>query len=227
MIANTGVGYVVGSPVMYYLPIYAGVDPADGAPMWYLPGEDTSVCTMDPSRVTKEYNEEALTQNTGIRRYEPVSGGFGLRGHWRGLSFNIDFSYFAGKYLTNNDAYFYANPCKNVGENQIKSVSDFWTPYNTDAQYPDWSKGYNMEFDTHLLENASFLRLKNVTLGYSLSQKALGTQKVVKGVTFTVTGRNLWTATKYTGIDPEVDSNLTVGLPGNTLQVLGGIEIKF
>ncbi len=226
-VANTGLGYVVGSPVMYYFPIFAGVDPEDGAPTWYLPGEDKNVCTMDPQRITKEYNEEALTQNTGIRRHEPVSGGFGLRGHWRGLSFNVDFSYFAGKYLINNDAYFYANPNRNVGDNQIKSVSDFWTPYNTDAEYPDWSKGYNMEFDTHLLENASFLRLKNLTVGYSLSQKALGTQKVVKGVMFSITGRNLWTLTNYTGIDPEIDGNLTYGIPGNTLQVLGGIEIKF
>lgn len=227
-IANTGVAYVVGKPVMYYSPIYAGVDPADGAPMWYLPGDDKDICTMDPNRTTKDYNEEKLTQNTGKQRHEPITGGFGLRGHWRGLSFNIDFAYYGGKYLINNDAYFYANPCKNSGENQHKSVSDFWTPYNTNARYPDWSKGYEMQIgDTHILEDASFLRLKNLTIGYALSKKALGTQKVVKGVQFTVTGRNLWTVTKYEGLDPEVDSNVTLGIPSNTLQVLGGVEIKF
>lgn len=213
---------------MYYAPIYAGVDPADGAPMWYLPGEDKDVCTMDPSRTTKEFNEEKLTQNTGKRRHEPITGGFGLNGHWRGLSFNIDFAYYGGKYLINNDAFFYANPCMNSGRNQHKSVSDFWTPYHTNAKYPDWSKGYQMQLsDTHILENASFLRLKNLTIGYALSKKALGTQKVVKGVQFTVTGRNLWTVTKYEGMDPEVDSNVTLGIPSNTLQVLGGVEIKF
>ena len=226
-IAGTGVAYVVGKPVMYYYPIYAGVDPEDGAPMWYLPGKDKDVCTMDPSRVTKDFNEEELTQNSGIRRHEPVSGGFGLRGFWEGLSVSIDFSYFGGKYLINNDAYFYANPNQFVGDNQVKSVSDFWTPYNRDAQYPDWSKGYVMQPDTHMLENASFLRLKNLQIAYSLPKKALGTQNVVKGVQFSFTGRNLWTVTKYTGMDPEVDSNLTVGLPGNTLQILGGVEIKF
>lgn len=226
-IANTGVAYVVGDPIMYYFPIYAGVDPADGKPMWYLPGENKDVCTMDPNRVTKEFNEEQLTQNTGLKRHEPVSGGFGLNGYWRGLSFNVDFAYFGGKYLINNDAYFYANPTMNLDSNQHKSVSDFWTPYNTDARFPDWSAGYQMQFDTHLLENASFLRLKNVQIGYSLPEKVLGSQNVVKGVQFTVTGRNLWTLTKYEGLDPEVDSNLTVGLPGNTLQVVGGVEITF
>lgn len=226
-IANTGVAYVVGKPVMYYYPVYAGVDPADGAPMWYLPGEDKDVCTMDPARTTKVFNEEELTQSTGIRRNEPVSGGFGLRGMWKGLSINVDFSYFAGKYLINNDAFFYANPNQFVGDNQSKDVTNFWTPYNTNAKYPDWSKGYQMQFDTHVLENASFLRLKNLTVGYDLSNKVLQGQKVVKGVRFAVTGRNLWTVTKYSGMDPEVDSNLTLGLPGNTLQVLGSIEIKF
>lgn len=226
-IANTGVAYVVGHPVMYYFPIYAGVDPEDGAPMWYLPGDDKDVTTKDPSRVTKTFNEEELIQNTGLRRHEPISGGFGVRGYWKGISVNVDFAYFLGKYLMNNDAYFYLNPSQNVGYNQSKAVSDFWTPENTDAKYPDWSKGYTLQMDSHLLENASFLRLKNVQIGYALPKKLLDRQNVVKGVQFTLTGRNLWTVTKYSGMDPEVDSNVTLGLPGNTLQVLGGVEIKF
>ena len=44
---------------------------------------------------------------------------------------------------------------------------------------------------------------------------------------FTYTGRNLLTFTKYDGIDPEVNSNLTYGRVGNTKQHLGGIEITF
>ena len=226
-IANTGIAYVVGKPIMFYYPIYAGVDPEDGAPMWYLPGEDKDVCTMDPARTTKVFNEDELTQNTGIRRNEPVSGGFGFNAHWKGLALTADFAYFGGKYLINNDAYFYANPNAFMGYNTTKSVSDFWTPYNKDAQYPDWSQGYQMEFDTHLLEDASFLRLKSLVLAYSLPAKWFQHSEVLKGVRVSVTGRNLVTFTKYTGLDPEVDSNLTVGLPGNTRQVLGGIELTF
>ena len=226
-IANTGVAYVVGKPIMYYAPIWAGVDPEDGAPMWYLPGDDKDVCTMDPSRTTKEYDEDTLTQNTGMTRYEPISGGFGLNAHWKGLGLNVDFSYFGGKYLINNDAYFYANPAYFTGENANKMVSDFWTPEHRNAKFPDWSKGYQMQFDTHLYENASFLRLKNVVLAYTFPTSWFKNQSVVKGLRISVTGRNLWTATKYTGLDPEVDSNLTYGIPGNTRQVLGGIEITF
>ena len=226
-IANTGVAYVVGKPIMYYYPIYAGVDPEDGQMMWYLPGEDKDVCTMDPERTTKEFNEDELTQNTGIRRHEPISGGFGINAHWKGLSLSADFAFFGKKYLINNDAFFYTNPYYFLGYNSTKAVSDFWTPENRNAKYPDWGQGTVMEFDTHLLEDASFLRLKNLVLAYSFPAKWFKTQNVVKGFRVSVTGRNLFTATKYSGLDPEVDSNLTIGLPGNTRQVLGGIEITF
>lgn len=245
-IANTMVAYVVGKPVTFYCPIYAGVDPEDGAPMWYLPAEKVETvtdpetgalveqvtvlrdeCTMDPNRVTKIFDEEALTQNTGRLRNEPISGGFGITGRYHNWQIRADFSYVLGKYMVNNDRYFYANPNGFMGYNAHKMVSDFWTPYNTDAQFPDWSEGYTMQFDTALLENASFLRLKTLVIGYSLPQRLLMKQKVFKSATITLTGRNLITLSKYTGIDPEVDSNLTYGIPGNTLQVLGGIELKF
>ena len=84
-----------------------------------------------------------------------------------------------------------------------------------------------MKFDTHMLEDASFLRLKSLVVGYSLPQSWLRNQGVFKSAMITFTGRNLLTFTKYSGMDPEVDSNLTAGIPGNTLQVLGGIELKF
>ena len=148
-----------------------------------------------------------------------MNGGFGISGRYKNLSLRADFAYVLGKHLYNNDAYFYANPNANLGDNQIKEVSDFWTPYNTNAKYPDWSKGYQMQFDTHMLEDASFLRLKSLVVGYSLPQSWLRNQGVFKSVMITFTGRNLLTFTKY--------SNLTVGIPGNTLQVLGGIELKF
>jgi hypothetical protein len=65
-------------------------------------------------------------------------------------------------------------------------------------------------------------------VSYSLPQKALAwSNGVLKGVKVTFTGRNLFTATKFMGADPEVNSNLVLGLPGNTKQFLGGLEITF
>ncbi|MBR1435180.1 MAG: SusC/RagA family TonB-linked outer membrane protein [Bacteroidales bacterium] len=226
-IANTGITYVVGQPVSFYYPLYAGIDPEDGRMQWYLPGDDITVPTRDPARVTKNFDEDALMQNTGKERFAPINGGFGLSGGWKGLSFQMDFSYVLGKSLISNDGFFYGNPANFSTMNTHKDMSDFWTPDHKDAKYPDWSKGAVMQFDDHLLSNASFLRLKNLQIGYSLPKAVLGWQDVVKSLKLTLTGRNLLTVTKYPGIDPEINSNLTYGVAGNSKQFLGGIEITF
>lgn len=223
-IANTGVAYVVGKPVMFYYPIFAGIDPADGAPLWYKAGENPDVTTKNET--TRDFNEAALTQNTGIRRHAPFNGGFNIAAGWKGITFAADFTVVLGKYLINNDKYFYTNPSSFLGYNTHRMVLDYWTPEHTDAAFPDWNN-YTMQFDTNLIENASFLRLKNLQLGYELPQSLLTRQNVVSNVKFTLTGRNLFTVTKYTGWDPEVDSNLTLGKMGNSKQVLFGIEIGF
>lgn len=138
-----------------------------------------------------------------------------------------DFSYVLGKTLLNNDMIFYANPASNLGYNTHKMVQDFWTPDNTDAKFPDWSKGQTMEFDTHLYENADFLRLKNLQIAYDLPRRFLGNQKVLNGLKVSFTGRNLMTLTKFTGVDPEVHGNLTYGRVGASKQYLFGLELTF
>ena len=220
-----GLAYVVGKPVMFYAPIFAGIDPADGAPMWYLPGENVDETTMNET--TKIFDEAGLTQNTGKRYTPPIYGGFSIGGGWRGFSVQADFSYVLGKTLINNDAYFYSNPNVFAEQNYHKEVADFWTPENTDAKFPDWSKGYEMQFDTHMYENADFLRLKNLQVAYALPKKLLAGQNVLNGLKVTFTGRNLLTATKYSGIDPEVAGNLTLGRLGNSKQYLFGLELTF
>jgi len=245
-INNTGITYVVGQPVSFYYPIWAGVDPEDGKQMWYVPtgwedyqasveaGEpdlsliDKTVTRMDPDAVTKEFDENLLNQNTGFLRHNPVNGGFGISGAWRGLAMQMDFAYVLGKHLINNDAYFYNNPNQFPGYNSSKAVTDYWTEDNRYAKYPSWSDGATMRLDTHLIENADFLRLKSLIISYSLPSKFLAwSGGVLSGVKFSFTGRNLLTFTKYMGADPEVNSNLVLGLPGNTKQFLGGLEITF
>ncbi len=225
IMASEGLAYIQGQPVMFYCPIYAGVDPEDGAPMWYVPGDDPDITTK--GETTKSYDEDLLSQNTGLTLSAPMVGGFSLRGGWKFLSFAVDFSYVLGKTLINNDRYFYENVNNNATYNKIKSVSNYWTPENRNAPYPDWTKGYVMQFDTHLYEDASFLRLKNLQVGVALPNKWLEAQKVFDSIKLTFTGRNLLTFTNYTGVDPEIAGNLTYGRVGNSKQYLVGLEFTF
>lgn len=226
-VANTGLAYVVGKPITFYMPIWAGVDPEDGQQRWYVPGSDVDQTTKNADNTTKTFDEASLTQNTGKLYHVPMTGGFSLSGGWNGISVQADFSYVLGKWLWNNDAYFYSNPNVNGGYNQNKEVSDFWTPTHTNAKFPDWSSGAQMQFDSHLLENASFLRLKNLQVAYAFPKKILDRQNVLSSLKFTFTSRNLFTLTKYSGIDPEVDTNVTYGTVGNSKQFLFGVELTF
>ena len=214
---NYLVSYNVGEPVQYYMAEWAGVDPADGQQMWYIPGTD--------GETTKEYDEERLQQATGKKRYAPHNGGFGLNVSWKGLSLNADFAWVLGKYMVNNDYYFAANPYNVAGYNQSKDVLNEWKEPGDITDIPAY--GNVMQFDTHLLENASFLRLKNISLSYTLPKNWLLPTKVIQGVRIMATARNLFTITNYKGADPELDTNLTYGAYPNTKQFTIGAELTF
>ncbi len=233
-IANTGVAYVVGEPVMFYYPIYAGVNPETGQMQWYKPYENEDG-TIDADRhttdngVTSVYNEDYLKQNTGIRRYAPINGGFGISAGWKGISLQADFVYSLGKSLISNDLFFSENPTNFFGYNTSSSVADYWKKEGDVVYYPDWTQMPTMQFDTHLIQNASFMRMKNLTVAYTLPAKFLRKSKSLTGFKVFFTGRNLLTFTNkdFRGIDPEVDSNLTLGNIGNTKTFLFGVELYF
>jgi iron complex outermembrane receptor protein len=63
---------------------------------------------------------------------------------------------------------------------------------------------------TRFLKDGSFLRLNNLALGYNFNTKKLGLNKWVNMIRLSVTGQNLFVATKYTGFDPEVNTDRTI-----------------
>jgi hypothetical protein len=100
-------------------------------------------------------------------------------------------------------------------------VLDAWTPTNTNTNIPravDGDPNRNTRTSDRFLEDASFLRIKNLSLGYSLPSNTLSsvTKNTVQRARIYVSTLNLLTFTKYTGYDPEVGSrnnnNLTNGI---------------
>jgi hypothetical protein len=110
-----------------------------------------------------------------------------------------------------------------------------WTGEGTSNYYPraKWTGGYfNSRFADFLIEDGSFVRLKNVTLGYNIP---LRSQKLIKSAKIFITGTNLITKTKYSGYDPEVNTNfnnpLSPGIDNGTYPQVKtysvGLNIKF
>ncbi|TXH56581.1 MAG: SusC/RagA family TonB-linked outer membrane protein [Bacteroidia bacterium] len=229
IIPNTGVAWVVGQPITYIYPLWKGVNTENGKPEWYLPetGTGFEVKTQkDPTKVTNTFSAAGLNQNTGIQRYAPWSGGFGFQSGWKGFYFNTDFSFVKGKYMINNDNYFLNNPNQFSGFNTRRETLDYWKQAGDVTKYPAWSYRFS-EFDSRLIEDASFLRLKTLMLGYNLPKTLLEKAGFIKGASIYLTGRNLITTTKYTGPDPEVDSNLGLGTNPNTKNFGFGVNLQF
>ena len=102
-----------------------------------------------------------------------------------------------------------------VAQNQMTTVLDRWRPDNHSntmprAVFSDPNK--NNRVSDRFLEDGDYLRLKSITIGYTLP-KHLTKKALMEEVRFSISGQNLYTFTRYTGLDPEVggsgiDSNV-------------------
>ena len=215
------------------LPLYKGVNVNTGVPEWYKPGSDINESRRDDNDVVSEYTA-SLTQNTGIDAYTPVTGGWGISAYWKGFYVNADFFFALGKHMISLDKQFYENDYhirnREGNYNGSHRLFDYWKQAGDNAEFPslEWVRQPNHQstyLDSKMLENASFMRLKNFTLGYDIPRKSLGKQNIIRSAKVFFTGRNLLTFTKFRGIDPEVNRNVSYGVNPNTKQMSVGVEI--
>lgn len=221
--------YRVDKSVNFYMPLFAGVDRNDGRPMWYKVGHSgKAVHDFNPETMTKDNsNMEALNQDTGKRYYAPHTGGFGFVVSWKGLSLNADFAYVLGKYMVDN-TYMWATDRAGIMNdgNLDRDMLHIWEKPGDVANMPAFE--YNTPtFDTRVLKNASFMRLKNLTLSYDLPKRWMDATHFLSGVRLSFTGRNLFTVTKYDGIDPELATNISRGNYPATRQYVLGVDVTF
>lgn len=74
------------------------------------------------------------------------------------------------------------------------------------VEYADESTTNSNEVSTRYLEDGSFLRLNNATIGYNLDPAVIGMGDWVNSIRFNITGQNLFVITDYSGFDPEVNT---------------------
>ncbi|MFD2941931.1 SusC/RagA family TonB-linked outer membrane protein [Flavobacterium notoginsengisoli] len=79
------------------------------------------------------------------------------------------------------------------------------------SQYLNEASTNSNTVSTRYLEDGSFLRLNNATLGYNLSPKLIGLGDVMDNIRLSVTGQNLFVITKYSGYDPELNMGTSIG----------------
>lgn len=215
--------YRVGKPTTYIVPVFAGFDPSTGKQMWYKPGTNEK---------TADYSEDLRQPIEYARVSPPFNGGFSMGVTWKQqLSLVLDWSFSVGGYTMNNDRFFFENNVPGFSMlNRSKKLLKEWTPTNTeDVQASVYDEA--MKFDTRLLENNSFLRLKNITLSYTFPKSLFEGVPVISGAKVYVSGRNLITVVhpSFNGFDPETTSQggFTMNTYPATSQYVGGVQLTF
>ena len=216
VLANTGLKMAVGHAYGEFFQVrFAGVDPMTGAPLYY---------DKDGNK-TKKFNEERDAVFLGKNRYAPWTGGFGTNFRYKNVSLIADFAWVAGKYMMINDDYFIANPQLATGWNQRVEMLNIWTTPGQITDIP--GAKYDVQFTDQMLQNASFLRMKTLSIQYEFPKKWMQATRYIKGVKVFGIARNLFTITSFEGYDPEPDMNLVQFNYPNTRQFVFGAEISF
>lgn len=215
-VASSGVKLVVGhSPHEFFINRYAGVNPANGDALWY---------TKD-GEITTEYRESDRVMS-GKNFTAPWQGGFGTSLGWKGLLLSAQFSWVADRWMLNNDRRFEeSNGLYTVYNQSKRLLYDRWKKPGDITDIP--RHGVNPQMDSRFLEDASFLRLKNVMLSYTFPRMWMQKTNFLSNLRVYVQGQNLLTFTGFSGLDPESSSNIYQAQYPMSRQYSFGLEVSF
>ncbi len=154
--------------------------------------------------------------------------GFSSNLRYKNFDFSIFLSGSYGNEIYNLSRYSFENP---LGQrNLLKGTANHWTPDNPNNEYVSGFPGGRLPISDRFVEDGSYVRCKNISLGYTLPE--------IKGINrarIYISANNLFTVTNYSGFDPEVNSyggsNTAIGVDNLVYPAaktfLGGVQITF
>lgn len=186
------VGY---STDRYYLREWAGVDPKNGAPLWYK--NDGS------GETTSNYSEakQVMTEATSPKLF----GGFNTSLTWKNIDLNASFGFSLGGKIYNYSRQEYDSDGAYTDRNQMKLI-DGWSRWEKEgdiATHPAASygnKSNSNKASTRYLEDGDYLKLRSLSIGYNLNLS----KYYIQNMRIYFTAENVFTLTGFSGIDPEV-----------------------
>jgi len=214
----------------WYMRIWAGVDPANGDPLWEKVKTDQS--GKQTVTLTNSYNKATL-QYTGTSAAAKFTGGLLNTFSYSGFSLSVFFNFVSGNQVYNNSRQFFDSDGLYDSYNQMVLADGWnrWKQAGDKATHPKPLLGGNKSSNqpsSRYLEDGSYVRLRNVRLAYDLPRDLLSRISLSSARIF-VSGDNLWTATSFSGMDPEVD--LSSGESGTkypiSRKLLLGVNIEF
>ena len=196
-----------GQPIgVFFAPEYAGVNPANGDAQFYKNSKNADG-SIDRSIVANSaYNsaQRVVIGNPNPDFLGGITNTFSYKGFDLSIFFNGVFGndvnfYGVGQYSSANGIY---------EDNQTRDQLNAWRPDNTITDIPEarYLRGNGNQPSSRYIFDGSYLRLRSLSLSYSLPRQILDKMRLDK-MRIYVSGTNLATFTKYKGWDPEVNSD--------------------
>ncbi|HEV7329883.1 MAG TPA: TonB-dependent receptor [Flavisolibacter sp.] len=195
----------------FYLRDYAGVDPANGDPLWYL--------TDDKSTTTNNYSSAArVIAGTSLPKY---FGSFTNTFNYKGISLEAQLYYNYGNYVQDPWGGYYVGAGFGATYNKVARVLERWQKPGDVTDIPKYIANGNKSFQsgsTFYLAKGDFIRLRNIQLGYNLPKDFISKISLTNAFIY-VRGTNLatWATDENLPWDPEQgtasQSNLNVFIP--------------
>ena len=217
----------------WFIPVWAGVTPDNGDPQWEHVDEDGK------TTITNDYSQ-ATPQFAGTA--SPLfSGGLNTALSWKGITLSANGSFIYGNKVFNYTRCVMDSDGAYPDYNQMSHNNGlgwtYWQEAGDVATHPKLVLNGNKNSNkpsSRQLEDGSFFRLRNVTLSYDFPAALM--QKVkIGGARIYVSADNIWTLSKFSGMDPEVrldgDQWHLAGSYSNNypvpMSITAGIDIKF
>ena len=223
-----------GNLYEFYMPVWDGVDPQTGAPLWAKVTKDNNG-NITGKESTSNYADATLQEvGSALPKYQ---GGITNTFSYKNLSLSVNAYFLYGNKVYSNNLRFVMNDGNEPYYNQIVLPSGYhiWTHPGDIATNPSPQNSANTnEPSTRYLEDGSFLSLRNITLAYQLPQSYLK-RLHVQGITLSLSADNVYTFTRFLGQDPQTtiqpDAFTTPGVSDfkypNNRQYLFNINFKF
>ena len=218
---------VGGSVYDFYIRQWAGVDAATGQPQWFRDSLNTEGEIVE-KLLTTDVNEAQQSRIDAGTALPWGRGGLTTRLRYKGLDFSVLFNYSLGGQILDFDYAGLMEGGLRPGNQKHVDILNRWQNPGDVTDVPRLNSSDQGAFSsTRFLFDATYGRLRNVTLGYSLPESILERTGFLRGLRVFVMGDNLLTFFGRNGLDPEQDVDGRTNDRSSIYRVVsGGIEIK-
>ncbi len=223
-----------GNLYEFYMPVWLGVDPQTGAPLWEKITKDDNG-NITSKEATSNYADATFQEvGSALPKYQ---GGITNTFTYKDFSLSVNAYFLQGNKVYSNDLRFVMNDGNEPYYNQLVLPSGYsiWTKPGDIATNPSPQNAANStEVSTRYLQDGSYISIRNITLGYNLPQ-SFATRLSLQNIGVSVSADNVYTFTKFLGQDPQTtiksDIYTTPGVSDfkypNNHQYLLNIDVKF